>query len=332
MRVRLRPGLRVLWRDSETIQLGWGAQPSVTFSNPSPEDLGLLDRLRLNGVTHDRSNPVLRRLAKHNLLLPASSRSLSELEHNFRFRLAPDAALRSMTASSGDGWAQILARTRATIAVRGLGRTGGHLVRLLAHCGIGRLIIWDDAPVLGQDVSPGVFSREDLTKRRDHALRDKIMREYPDVAISVEPEARADLVIFIGHYLIDSLLFDDLLRNDVPHLAVTLCDSRASIGPLVEPGKTPCLRCIKLHQTDVDPAWPMLGAQLRDLEAEEIHPEESSLASLAASLTLGLVLSHIGGNSDNHRGLSAEISLSDFLPAARTWAPHPDCGCWLEST
>lgn len=329
MRVRLRPGLRVLWRNSETIQLGWGGEPRVIFSNPSRDDLKLLEQLHFNGVTNDRSNPILRSLAEHNLLLPASSRSLTELEHSFRFRLAPDAAMRSMTAASGDGWEHILARTRATVAVRGLGRTGGQLVHLLAHCGIRELIIWDDAPVLGQDVSPGAYSRDDLMKRRDHALRDGLARQYPDVSVSVDPEGRADLVIFIGHYLVDSLLLDDLMRNDVPHLAITLCDNRASIGPIVEPGKTPCLRCVEMHLTDADPAWPMLGTQLLDLKPEEIHPEESALASLTASVALGMVLSHIAGSSEAHRGLSTEVSLADFLPAARSWQPHPDCGCLL---
>ncbi|MCW2830786.1 MAG: hypothetical protein JWP31_1478, partial [Aeromicrobium sp.] len=51
-----------------------------------------------------------------------------------------------------------------------------------------------------------------------------------------------------------------LLRLD--HLPVVIDEDQVRIGPLVRPGRTPCMSCHDLHRTDWDPAWPALVHQL----------------------------------------------------------------------
>lgn len=59
-----------------------------------------------------------------------------------------------------------------------------------------------------------------------------------------------------------ALQFAPYLRDDVPHLPVAFERQAAVVGPLVFPGRTPCLSCRDAHEQQRDPAWPMLHAQL----------------------------------------------------------------------
>ena len=55
---------------------------------------------------------------------------------------------------------------------------------------------------------------------------------------------------------------DVLQRDDVPHLLVRPALDRVVLGPFVAPGRTACLRCLDAHATELDPRWPLLVEQL----------------------------------------------------------------------
>lgn len=59
-----------------------------------------------------------------------------------------------------------------------------------------------------------------------------------------------------------SRAFADRLAADRPHMPVALDRGGATIGPLVIPGRTPCLACRDAHETAADPAWPLVHTQL----------------------------------------------------------------------
>ncbi|MDO5627421.1 MAG: hypothetical protein Q4G43_03775 [Mobilicoccus sp.] len=108
----------------------------------------------------------------------------------------------------------------------------------------------------------------------------------------------------------------------IPCLPVILRQRSVSIGPLTRPGG-PCLRCLDLTHSDLDPAWPSLLAQL----GETGDPvEESPLTLLAAALTATTVLGHltdpVGGGPS---GLSIEASAHPPLVTHRRWPVHPRC-------
>ena len=52
------------------------------------------------------------------------------------------------------------------------------------------------------------------------------------------------------------------MRAGVAHLAVTAEEAIGIVGPMVRPGQTSCLRCLHLTRSDLDPAWPLILAQL----------------------------------------------------------------------
>jgi hypothetical protein len=79
-----------------------------------------------------------------------------------------------------------------------------------------------------------------------------------------------------------ALQFAPYLRDDLPHLPVAFERQAAVIGPLVLPGRTPCLSCRDAHEQQRDPAWPMLHAQLVGRPTEITAARIAHAAGLAA--------------------------------------------------
>lgn len=77
--------------------------------------------------------------------------------------------------------------------------------------------------------------------------------------------------------------FADLLATDRAHLPVAFDAGGATIGPLVVPGRTPCLSCRDAQQTETDPAWPLLHAQLVESDPGEISAARIVAAGLVAT-------------------------------------------------
>lgn len=121
------------------------------------------------------------------------------------------------------------------------------------------------------------------------------------------------------------------LRRDIPHLAVVFGDAGATVGPLVRPGDSACLRCLDLHRRDTDPAWPALAAQLHTRPA----PGESELvcgavASAAASVVLAALDEHLPTAQSLPASSTATASRYDAATGRWTdfcWEPHRECGC-----
>ena len=65
------------------------------------------------------------------------------------------------------------------------------------------------------------------------------------------------------------------LRRDVPHLPSCSATPACTVGPFVRPGRGPCLRCLDLHRTDADPAWPAMATQLHARDAAAARPRSS---------------------------------------------------------
>ena len=97
------------------------------------------------------------------------------------------------------------------------------------------------------------------------------------------------------------------------------------------PGRSPCLRCLHLHRTDRDPAWPQLAAQLvgQNVSARPgAGGGETASAVAAAGVAALQVLGHLDGH---HRPASVGRTLDVVLPDGeverRRWRAHAACGC-----
>jgi len=117
--------------------------------------------------------------------------------------------------------------------------------------------------------------------------------------------------------------FADHLRDDVAHLPISFEVGSTSIGPLVVPGRTPCLSCRDGHERDRDPAWPMLHAQLVGAVSGRITAARTAEAAALAARVL----------ADPGRS-SAVKSVRISPDGRRVWGSvrfHAECRCREQS-
>ena len=139
---------------------------------------------------------------------------------------------------------------------------------------------------------------------------------------------RPDLIVLIEHGAADANAAGSLVSSDQPHLSVVIREDDVVVGPLVRPGRGPCLRCLDLHRGDRDPAWPSVLAQVLRPAPGTPYPEETAASTLAAGLVALQVLAHLDGATEPaSAGATLEIELPDGLIARRSWPAHPRCGC-----
>ena len=119
---------------------------------------------------------------------------------------------------------------------------------------------------------------------------------------------------------------DEASVRDRPHLPVSTYRARASVGPLVLPGRTPCLRCMHLHRLDADPGWSRIVEQWRDVERPSTPSADPVLAWQAAVTATIMVRTWIDG-PDGTEPERIHWSLPSGYSTTDSPAWHPRCGC-----
>ena len=145
---------------------------------------------------------------------------------------------------------------------------------------------------------------------------------------SAEPDAAAPattaLAVLIGRFAIEPARYGRWLRRDVPHLPVVFGDRQVRIGPLVEPGRGPCLFCLEQARVDADPAWPAMASQLTHRPA----PTESPRQGLEVAIRVaGLVQDRLLSGRSELAGVSLSIDAASGRVTRRAHQPHERCAC-----
>ncbi|MDR6612779.1 hypothetical protein [Leifsonia sp. 1010] len=145
---------------------------------------------------------------------------------------------------------------------------------------------------------------------------------------------RAEAAVLVGSYAIEPQRSARWLRRDIPHLPIVFGDAGVTVGPWVRPGVAPCLRCVDLHRTAADPAWPVMATQLHTLPPPG---EDAIVSAIVGARAAALVLAGVAaarGRSVQPPPVGASWRLlrarsegggADWVSAA--WEPHPECGC-----
>ena len=131
----------------------------------------------------------------------------------------------------------------------------------------------------------------------------------------------ADVVVVVSAHVTSPVDAAALMRDDILHLPVVFTGRGATVGPLVQPGRTACLMCVEAERTDADPAWPTLAAQL-------LHRTGPPVPD-ALALEAGLVAGQLISGRDRTAWASRSLQLTAGS-ARRTWRvhrPHAACGC-----
>jgi hypothetical protein len=347
MRPVLRPGLPLLRRDAQTLQLGLDPASAVVVDDcPAVRAvLAALDGVRREdqvvtaaggaaGVGPAAAAATLAELCRWGVVCDADEliEAIGALPEPSRDRLAAD-----VTAMALVGPPRELARRRraASVTVCGLATAGSTAARQLAVAGIGRLVLNDAAMV---PPTPGIAGVEPAQRpgRRHAWLRDELRRVAPWTSVSLGPSALpADVVLLApapeqGCSEADRDLCDGLIRSGTPHCVVSFGEATGVIGPFVVPGQSACLRCLDLARRDEDPAWPVLLSQLTGMVAGGRGggaAADSTLAALAGTWAALEILGYLQGLPISTVGATLEVSLVGPTPTRRTWGVHPACGC-----
>jgi hypothetical protein len=149
------------------------------------------------------------------------------------------------------------------------------------------------------------------------------------------PDVQTDVVLVAGTP-VASPDARSLVAAGVPHLAVSLVDGIAIIGPFVRPGRTACLGCVDRTRVARDPAWPALVQQLGpDLPAPAVHdlpaPRSRVLQSAAATWAVRDLLAHLAGDRVLCYGSSLRFADDLVEQVVHRWELHPGCECCLLS-
>ncbi|HXU97473.1 MAG TPA: hypothetical protein VFP03_05175 [Jiangellaceae bacterium] len=338
MRPLVHPALALVWRDSTTVQIGLDPARAVVLAGLGPAEVAVLRSM--DGV---RDVAALRAAAERVGGSAAAADRLVEildgagvLIDGDRVRLAdagdalaPDRASRGLLGAA-DGSAEagrpeesydpLATRRQAHVEVRGAGRIGATIARLLSAAGVGQVSVEDFGRTTAHDVMPGGLSADDAGLPRGLAVS-ATLPDGPD-----RSDRGPDLVVLAPTA---SLARDDaaaLLRLGIPHLTANVIETTGVVGPLVLPGASSCLRCHDMHRTDRDPAWPRIIGQA-DRRLTGVAACDVTLAALVAALAAQQVLAHLDGFVPATVDGTVETSLPFGMPRRRSWQPHPACGC-----
>lgn len=212
-------------------------------------------------------------------------------------------------------------RSSSLVVVDGEGPLAVAVTLGLCRAGVGHVHPRVTGRAGPDDVAAGL-PRRDAGRARGPALARLLAEEHPDTGGGPPGTVPPDLLVLTGPTGAPEP------GEVVEHLPVALRDGRGVVGPLVLPGRSPCLRCLDLARTDRDPAWPLVAAQL----ATQAPTAAPHTVAATAGLAVGQALAALEGPA---RGDPAPASLAATLEldpdtatiTVRPWTAHPACRC-----
>jgi hypothetical protein len=313
-RPRLKRACLPLRRGGGAVQFGLDPDRGIVLEGLTEAEIQLLEHLdgsldksalldwaRERGLAVTRVAHLLDTLRAHALMVdtPADRVDFAALPAPLRLLLGQDAdALACAYGGPDDGYAVLARRAHLVVLVDGHGSLASTLAALLRSAGVGRVVVVPYA------VDTGGCAGES------------------------PPGARPDLAVLVGAGAVDSGRARGWQRDGTAHLPVVLQGTAALVGPVVEPGRSACLRCMDLMRTDRDPGWP---AVLSQLLPSGIGPPpeaggETSLVAIAAGLAAMVSLTVLDGYGAPP-GVSLEVALPWPQVTQRRWPAHPACQC-----
>lgn len=117
------------------------------------------------------------------------------------------------------------------------------------------VLLTDTPPLPGVWIESLNMADSRIAARTEIALCDEGLQ----TADRSDPDA---VGIILVHGAASARQLARFLRDDVAHLPIAFEPGATTVGPLVIPGRTPCLSCRDGHERERDASWPTLHAQL----------------------------------------------------------------------
>jgi hypothetical protein len=294
-RPALLPGLRPLWRHQHAIQLGTDPAQAVVLELPHPAAAKLLHLL--DGSRTERA--IIGEMARLGMSEQDVLTVLASLAE--AGLVVPASSLMPHALQAGQR--QRITGEATALALRFRDRPASPAV-ILRRRHRSRIVIAGDGMIAsllsGALTEAGVGTVSQATIAEATAMR-----------------GEGAFAVHIG--------MTSGIRNRAPHLAISVRDGVAIVGPLVPESGGPCLICLDLHRTDRDPAWPRLAEQLAEAGPAQ-PPCASATAMTAAGFAAAEVLAYVDGSGPTT--IATTVEINGTAPwRRRSWTPHPACDC-----
>jgi hypothetical protein len=320
------------WRDPSTAQFGTDPEAAVVagLSSPLRGLLDLLDGTRsvsdvvataaARGVPPGETARLLEVLADAGALDDGALEDpLRRLDARERRRLSVEwSALATRTSVPGAAATALLRRQRAAVIVTGDARLATVLAALLAAAGVSTVDPRVDGSVDAGDALPGGLRPADVGRDARGAACDAVVAAGPRAATTAVAPA---LAVVAGDPPPHQPPVD-AAGLPVPHLAVAATARVGVVGPLVVPGRAPCLRCVELIRRDRD---PQLSAARAAGACDA--PGDTALTVTTAGLAALHALAFLDGEEPLAPGVALELRAPDWRLRRRTWPASPECEC-----
>jgi hypothetical protein len=348
MRPAIKPGLVVVWRDRDTLQIGIDPRRAVALTGMGRAAalIGLLDGSREHsqvlaaaeqlGIPRQQADQVIGLLAAAGAVQDFPAAELRALPDGPRGRLARELATASLAHGHADGGARVLARRQsASVRVYGAGPVGSEIASLLTASGVGRVVC---TGLLGPAMPHPAVPGRPRSQRRGGTPPATRGGTAPATRGSSSPlppvprkrrggaGPRPDLAVLTDGYPAE--LPAQLVAARVPHLAASAREAIGVVGPLVLPGESACLTCVELARSDRDPAWPFILAQLAGQAAQPVACAATLVTAVAAQ-AVSQLLSCLDLAQPAQAVINATLELvsPSWQWRRRSWPRHGQCRC-----
>ncbi|MDR2113859.1 MAG: hypothetical protein LBO75_01115 [Bifidobacteriaceae bacterium] len=336
--MKLKKGLRVLWRSHQEAQVGNDPRVAHTIKLEHPREFDILQLLESDqtpshlrqilaelGGRRDRVNELIRELAEAGLLIAGSRARPGELQVHSAVRelLAPEAESRGLVENNA--WAQLARRGLQRVSIYGLGRTGAHIALGLAAAGIGHLHLRDPQQVVPRDRGQ-IFGPCHVGLSREEALAQIIKNQGFECDVRTgERFTKPHAAVLVDYEVTSPNLSDALCKRGVSHLSVVVNELSISCGPWVQYEYGPCLRCQRLWTAGADPHWPEMATQQHARSEVARRGEDTVLAAGVGALAVGQVLQGLAGITPITAGRIFTIGLPGYSVEWAEIEVHPKC-------
>ena len=327
----------------------------------SSNSLDAIDIPSVCGITAEDYRELIWNLEEHEFLetapsfLSVTTRFQSVAKHKRRDilpdaafsqlqkRVAPELSHTRLLPGVHDSGASIInARQNVRVEIYGSDRIATLLYGILLSSGVTYTHFAlgtrsQDPLVVDTDLSAGFIRSTDVGQSYKQRMEDlgKELSLFPIERLESAQEfdgepAERYIKIHIG--AMDPQLLSQWMAAGQEHIVISPPDGgKCVIGPLVQPGKTPCTRCRNIAIDEVIGSASVVADKVLIGERPNIQEMPVFLAHYLAGLIASFILQRIDANTSDLTGAymavdSLELSASSLIPVAR----NPACGChWL---
>jgi bacteriocin biosynthesis cyclodehydratase domain-containing protein len=338
----LLPGLTRAWRDRNTLQLGVAPGRAVLVELADPGTARLLDLLdgrrtepvvvrdahRL-GIPAAATRTVLHTLRCAGLVVTTGALLPEQLTGSARTRLASEGAALALRVPGVQPTPAAVLRGRqgSSIVLAGRSRLAAPVALALAQAGVGHLHVDVSGTVTAESLGGSPLTPDDVGQPAAAAIIGAVLRAAPETRTGAVRRGHATLVVQFPAERPAVLTAAGHGARAQPYLNVAVRDGTPVVGPLVRPGRPPCLTCLDLHRRDRDAGWAALSGQLGAQPGTAGgEPLTATTALAAAALVTAEALAHVDGERPETLGATIEVDGPHRL-RRRSWPAHPSCGC-----